>query len=75
MDLQDETSIHEGKKIKLVTLAWQGKGNDDSSEVIKLPVAYELPPKPYSLEGLNSITKSHYNSGVFFRTNYIICSV
>ncbi|XP_010317667.1 tyrosyl-DNA phosphodiesterase 1 [Solanum lycopersicum] len=49
---EDETSIHEGKKIKLVTLAWQGKGNDDSSEVIKLPVAYELPPKPYSLEDI-----------------------
>ncbi|XP_049395468.1 tyrosyl-DNA phosphodiesterase 1 [Solanum stenotomum] len=49
---EDETSMHEGKKIKLVTLAWQGKGNDDSSEVIKLPVPYELPPKPYSPEDI-----------------------
>ncbi|CAN4109750.1 unnamed protein product [Withania somnifera] len=49
---KDETSVDEGKKIKLVTLAWQGKGNDDSSEVIKLPVPYELPPKPYSPEDI-----------------------
>ncbi|XP_055826134.1 tyrosyl-DNA phosphodiesterase 1 [Solanum dulcamara] len=49
---EDETSMHEGKRTKLVTLAWQGKGNDDSSEVIKLPVPYELPPKPYSPEDI-----------------------
>ncbi|XP_060191002.1 tyrosyl-DNA phosphodiesterase 1 isoform X1 [Lycium barbarum] len=49
---EDGTSMHEGKKIKLVTLAWQGKGNDDDSEVIKLPVPYELPPKPYSPEDI-----------------------
>ncbi|KAF3661450.1 Tyrosyl-DNA phosphodiesterase-related isoform 2 [Capsicum annuum] len=49
---EDKTRAHEGKKIKLVTLAWQGKGNDDSSEVIKLPVPYELPPKPYSPEDI-----------------------
>lgn len=49
---KDETSMHEGKKIKLVTLAWTGRGNDDGSEVIKLPVPYELPPKPYSPEDI-----------------------
>ncbi|XP_075085907.1 tyrosyl-DNA phosphodiesterase 1 isoform X1 [Nicotiana tabacum] len=49
---EDETSMHEGNRIKLVTLAWQGKGNDDYSEVLKLPVPYELPPKPYSAEDI-----------------------
>lgn len=62
LNLQDETSMHEGNRIKLVTLAWQGKGNDDYSEVLKLPVPYELPPKPYSAEGLSSafLLDSHY---------------
>ncbi|XP_016469226.1 tyrosyl-DNA phosphodiesterase 1 isoform X2 [Nicotiana tabacum] len=49
---EDETSMHEGKRIKLVTLAWKGKENDDSAEVIKLPVPYELPPKPYYPEDI-----------------------
>ncbi|XP_065879228.1 tyrosyl-DNA phosphodiesterase 1 [Euphorbia lathyris] len=34
---------------QLVTLAWQGT-KDSSSEVISLPVPYELPPQPYSSE-------------------------
>ncbi|KAK6917354.1 Tyrosyl-DNA phosphodiesterase I [Dillenia turbinata] len=39
------------QKTKLVTLSWQGSGNVDSStEIILLPVPYELPPKPYSSE-------------------------
>ncbi|OMO64913.1 hypothetical protein COLO4_31726 [Corchorus olitorius] len=37
----------EATKTKLVTLAWQG---GKTSEVIQLPVPYELPPKPYSSE-------------------------
>ncbi|CAL5412027.1 unnamed protein product [Camellia sinensis] len=40
----------EAKRSKLVTLAWQGSKNTDSSAVIPLPVPYELPPKPYSSE-------------------------
>ncbi|KAK6932362.1 Tyrosyl-DNA phosphodiesterase I [Dillenia turbinata] len=37
------------QKTKLVTLSWQGSENVDSStEIIPLPVPYELPPKPYS---------------------------
>ncbi|MCD7451068.1 hypothetical protein HAX54_009439 [Datura stramonium] len=34
--LTAKTSMHEGKKLKLVTLAWQGKRDDDSSEVIRV---------------------------------------
>lgn len=39
----------EVKTKKLVTLSWQGS-EDSSSKVIRLPVPYELPPKPYSAE-------------------------
>ncbi|KAL6955677.1 tyrosyl-DNA phosphodiesterase 1 [Sarracenia purpurea var. burkii] len=42
----------EVKRTKLVTLAGQGSKNTDSSEVIPLPVPYELPPKPYSSEDI-----------------------
>ncbi|CAL5345833.1 unnamed protein product [Camellia sinensis] len=42
----------EAKRSKLVTLAWQGSKNTDSSAVIPLPVPYELPPKPYSSEDI-----------------------
>lgn len=38
----------EAKKLKLVTLAWNENQNEELSEVIKLPVPYELPPRPYS---------------------------
>nr|XP_009800521.1 PREDICTED: tyrosyl-DNA phosphodiesterase 1-like [Nicotiana sylvestris] len=57
---EDETSMHEGKRIKLVTLAWKGKENDDSAEVIKLPVPYELPPKPYYPEDIPWSWDRHY---------------
>ncbi|XP_021766943.1 tyrosyl-DNA phosphodiesterase 1-like isoform X1 [Chenopodium quinoa] len=37
------------RKIKLVTLTWPRRDNDDSdSEIVPLPVPYELPPKLYS---------------------------
>ncbi|KAK9267484.1 hypothetical protein L1049_009910 [Liquidambar formosana] len=41
----------EAQRTKLVTLTWQGGRNaDSSSEVIQLPVPYELPPQRYSSE-------------------------
>ncbi|KAK8501921.1 hypothetical protein V6N13_023299 [Hibiscus sabdariffa] len=43
----NSTSNSVATKTKLVTLAWQGS---KTSEVIPLPVPYELPPKPYSSE-------------------------
>ncbi|XAR53762.1 Phosphodiesterase I [Bertholletia excelsa] len=42
----------EGKRTKLVTLAWQGSSYTDTCEVIQLPVPYELPPKLYSAEDI-----------------------
>ncbi|XP_042517580.1 tyrosyl-DNA phosphodiesterase 1 isoform X4 [Macadamia integrifolia] len=40
-----------GRKRELVTLCWRGNQSiDSSSEVIPLPVPYELPPQPYSSE-------------------------
>lgn len=55
-EFQDKDSKTSGssdaKRTKFVTLAWHGsKNRDNSSEVIPLPVPYELPPKPYSSEG------------------------
>ncbi|KAL4628509.1 hypothetical protein ACB092_05G244300 [Castanea dentata] len=39
------------RRTKLVTLTWQGSRNlDSSSDVIPLPVPYELPPQPYTSE-------------------------
>ncbi|KAG8385702.1 hypothetical protein BUALT_Bualt03G0072600 [Buddleja alternifolia] len=35
-------------KTKLVTLAWKGNRDEEESEVIQLPLPYELPPRPYS---------------------------
>ncbi|XP_022870063.1 tyrosyl-DNA phosphodiesterase 1-like [Olea europaea var. sylvestris] len=40
----------EVKRTKLVTLAWKGNRNAESTEVIQLPIPYELPPKLYSSE-------------------------
>ncbi|XP_023914252.1 tyrosyl-DNA phosphodiesterase 1-like isoform X1 [Quercus suber] len=41
----------EVRRTKLVTLTWQGSRNSDSSsDVIPLPVPYELPPQPYTSE-------------------------
>nr|GLL28779.1 tyrosyl-DNA phosphodiesterase 1 [Ipomoea trifida] len=45
-----KSAPHEEKKAKLVTLAWRGKSDTESAEVIKLPLPYELPPRPYSPE-------------------------
>lgn len=42
--------VSEAKRTELVTLRWQG-APDSLSEVIPLPVPYELPPPPYSSEG------------------------
>ncbi|XP_073108399.1 tyrosyl-DNA phosphodiesterase 1 isoform X2 [Elaeis guineensis] len=40
-------------KTKLVTLCWKGNnGIDSSSEVIRLPVPYQLPPQPYTSEDI-----------------------
>ncbi|XP_073061478.1 tyrosyl-DNA phosphodiesterase 1 isoform X2 [Primulina eburnea] len=54
----DDESNSEGKgasarssevqKAKLVTLAWKGNFKEELSDVIQLPVPYELPPRPYS---------------------------
>lgn len=49
--LQIKSASQEVKKTKLVTLAWQGKQDAESAEVIKLPLPYKLPPVPYSPEG------------------------
>ncbi|KAK6123983.1 hypothetical protein DH2020_042266 [Rehmannia glutinosa] len=38
----------EVKQMKLVTLAWKDNQNKACDEVIKLPVPYELPPRPYT---------------------------
>ncbi|XP_031129904.1 tyrosyl-DNA phosphodiesterase 1 [Ipomoea triloba] len=46
-----KSAPHEEKAAKLVTLAWRGKSDTESAEVvIKLPLPYELPPRPYSPE-------------------------
>ncbi|XP_043688920.1 tyrosyl-DNA phosphodiesterase 1 isoform X4 [Telopea speciosissima] len=40
-----------GHRRELVTLCWRGNQSmDSSSEVIPLPIPYELPPQPYSSE-------------------------
>ncbi|XP_074270032.1 tyrosyl-DNA phosphodiesterase 1 [Silene latifolia] len=39
------------RKTKLVTLTWRGEGGDESdSEIVRLPVPYELPPQLYSAQ-------------------------
>lgn len=43
-----------------MTLNWHGNRNSDSSsEVIKLPVPYELPPQPYTTEGQSTCSFLH----------------
>ncbi|CAN6690048.1 unnamed protein product [Malus baccata var. baccata] len=55
-----ETS--EASRTTLVTLNWQGNRNtDSSSEVIKLPVPYELPPQPYTAEDVPWSWDRRYN--------------
>eukprot|EP00252_Welwitschia_mirabilis_P005216 TRINITY_DN15700_c0_g1_i1.p1 TRINITY_DN15700_c0_g1~~TRINITY_DN15700_c0_g1_i1.p1 ORF type:complete len:580 (-),score=95.55 TRINITY_DN15700_c0_g1_i1:217-1956(-) len=38
------------KNAKLVTLCWQGQENSEASQIIKLPIPYSIPPKPYNQE-------------------------
>ncbi|KAL0442896.1 UNVERIFIED_CONTAM: Tyrosyl-DNA phosphodiesterase 1 [Sesamum latifolium] len=47
-DKSTEMGSSEAKKVKLITLAWRENRSEELSEVIKLPVPYELPPRPYS---------------------------
>lgn len=49
------------KRSKLVTMTWQG--DRDSPEIISLPIPYELPPKPYSAEGvfLHSFSNKYHS--------------
>ncbi|XP_062013416.1 tyrosyl-DNA phosphodiesterase 1 isoform X1 [Rosa rugosa] len=50
-DKSEESDNSESRRNKLVTLNWQGNRNtDSSSEVITLPVPYELPPQPYTTQ-------------------------
>lgn len=55
MEFQDKCEKSDDSKSgrnKLVTLNWQGNRNtDSSSEVVALPVPYELPPQPYTAQG------------------------
>ncbi|KAF8410690.1 hypothetical protein HHK36_003223 [Tetracentron sinense] len=57
----------QGKRMKLGTLCWQGsKSSDSLSEVIPLPVPYELPPQPYSSEDVPwSWDKRYYKKDVY----------
>lgn len=43
----------EVKPTKLVSLVWKGD-NEECGEVIRLPVPYQIPPRPYSSGGLYS---------------------
>ncbi|XP_024159810.1 tyrosyl-DNA phosphodiesterase 1 isoform X3 [Rosa chinensis] len=50
-DKSEESDNAGSRRNKLVTLNWQGNRNtDSSSEVITLPVPYELPPQPYTTQ-------------------------
>ncbi|KAH8512075.1 hypothetical protein H0E87_009321 [Populus deltoides] len=49
MDNSGSLADSEELRTTLVTLKWQGT-SDSASEVIPLPVPYELPPKPYTSE-------------------------
>ncbi|KAL3519526.1 hypothetical protein ACH5RR_017675 [Cinchona calisaya] len=49
----DKSGLQESsemKRMKLVTLDWKENQAVESSEVVQVPVPYELPPKPYSAE-------------------------
>lgn len=69
----------ETKRTELVTLNWQqSSGAVSSSEVIALPVPYELPPQPYSSEGetqlsncisLSCMFPSSYSPDYLFSTD------
>lgn len=58
---QSENS--EAGRNKLVTLNWQGNRNtDSSSEVITLPVPYELPPQPYTTQGRSLALRTFFSN-------------
>nr|DAD23283.1 TPA_asm: hypothetical protein HUJ06_024746 [Nelumbo nucifera] len=47
----DDSDSAQGIRESLLTLCWQGnQSKNSSSEIILLPVPYELPPQPYSSE-------------------------
>lgn len=62
----------EAERTKLVTLSWEGNKNTKISEVITLPVPYELPPQRYSSEGYISLllkkscTPIYLNASIIF---------
>jgi hypothetical protein len=59
MKAKQETKDEVEKRSKLVTMTWQG--DRDLPEIISLPVPYQLPPKPYSPEGIFPI---HYPANI-----------
>ncbi|KAM2366623.1 hypothetical protein TB2_005039 [Malus domestica] len=61
-DKSGRSETSEASRTTLVTLNWQGNRNtDSSSEVIKLPVPYELPPQPYTAEDVPWSWDRRYN--------------
>ncbi|KAL3627567.1 tyrosyl-DNA phosphodiesterase 1 [Castilleja foliolosa] len=48
-DKSTSATNSEVKQVKLVTLAWKSNQSKECVEVIRLPVPYELPPRPYTL--------------------------
>ncbi|KAM1883945.1 hypothetical protein ACFX13_005245 [Malus domestica] len=61
-DKSGRSETSEASRTTLVTLNWQGNRNtDSSSEVIKLPVPYELPPQPYTVEDVPWSWDRQYN--------------
>lgn len=66
--LEDKYTIEkpEVKRTKMVTLNWKGVDPDSSSEIIRLPVPYELPPRPYSSEDIPwSWDRRYYKKDVY----------
>lgn len=61
-DKRGRPESSEASRTTLVTLNWHGNRNSDSSsEVIKLPVPYELPPQPYTTEDVPWSWDRRYN--------------
>ncbi|KAM2481639.1 hypothetical protein PS1_005123 [Malus domestica] len=61
-DKSGRSETSEASRTTLVTLNCQGNRNtDSSSEVIKLPVPYELPPQPYTAEDVPWSWDRRYN--------------